>query len=83
MSFVIRYINTVGKIRERLLALKESAVTTGIQMFNIFEAICSEMSLDWKQCLVGQSYDGAQNMRGQFQGLQAIFRVKCLSATLI
>lgn len=74
LSFVVRYINTVGKICERLLALKKSPITTGIKMFNIFESVCTKMSLDWKKFLVGQSYDGAQNMRSQFQGLQSIVR---------
>lgn len=83
LSFVVRYINADGKICERLIAIKESPITTGIQMFNIFETVCNDMSLDWKNFLVGQSYDGAQNMRGQFQGLQSIVKEKCSSATFI
>lgn len=83
LSFVVRYINVDGKICERLLAVKESPIMTGIQMFNIFEMVCNEMFLDWKNFLVGQSYDGAQNMRGQFQGLQAIVKDKCPTATFI
>lgn len=65
------------------MAIRERLITTGIQMFNIFETVCNDMSIDWKNFLVGQSYDGAQNMRGQFQGLQSIVKEKYSSATFI
>lgn len=83
ISFIVRYINSNGKICERLLALKDSAITTSIQMFNVFENICNELSLDWTHFMVGQSYDGAQNMRGQQGGLQALIKKKCPTATFI
>lgn len=71
ISFIIRYVNNNEIICERLLALKDSAITTNVQIFNIFQNICSELLLDWKNYMVGQSYAGAQNMRGQQYGLQA------------
>lgn len=84
ISFVVRYINsTTGTVSERLIALRESSVTTGFQLFNIFEKLCADLSIDWEQYLVGQSYDGAQNMRGQFQGLKTYVQQKCPSATFI
>ncbi|KAE9523787.1 hypothetical protein AGLY_015847 [Aphis glycines] len=64
ISFIVRYINNDGNICERLLALKESAITTSVQIFYVFQNICTELSLDWVHLLVGQSYDGAQNMKG-------------------
>jgi len=83
LSFIVRYINYDGNICERLLALKESAITTSVQIFDVFQNICTELSLDWVHFLVGQSYDGAQNMRGQNSGLQALIKEKCPSATYI
>ncbi|XP_025202917.1 zinc finger MYM-type protein 1-like [Melanaphis sacchari] len=84
ISFVVRYVNsTVGTVSERLIALRESSVTTGFQLFNIFEKLCVDLSIDWEQYLVGQSYDGAQNMRGEFQGLKTYVQQKCPSATFI
>jgi len=57
-------------ICERLLALKESSLTTGRQLLSIFQDICLENELDWRYLLVGQSYDGASNMQEQYEGLQ-------------
>lgn len=72
LSFVIRYLNEdSGEINERLINLKECSNTSSEQLFNIFEKI---NSLNWSDYLVGQSYDGASNMRGSYNGLQAIIR---------
>ncbi|KAL4083995.1 hypothetical protein QTP88_029311 [Uroleucon formosanum] len=75
LAFVIRYlIEDSGEINGRLINLKECNNTSSEQLFNIFEKICNENSLNWKDYLVGQSYDGASNMRGAYNGLQAIIR---------
>lgn len=77
ISFVIRYINENEyqcKVEERLLALKESSSTQGYDLANLFYEVCAKHQIDWKKYLVGQSYDGASNMRGQYNGLQAIIR---------
>jgi len=65
-----------GDILERLLALKYSAITTGAKLFIIFEEVCSKLSVDWTKFLVRQSYDGAQNMRGETNGLGTKFSKK-------
>jgi len=46
------------------LALKESTVTTGVSLFDLFELVMDREGLDWKNKLVGQSYDSASNMNG-------------------
>lgn len=33
-----------------------------------------KLNLDWKNHLVGQSYDGAANMRGNYNGLQSLIK---------
>jgi len=48
--------------------------------FSIFQDICSENALDWKLFLVGQSYDGASNMKGEYEGLQALIKQENISA---
>jgi len=73
----------VPVIRERLLSLKESSSTTGKHIFLIFQDICSENALDWKLFLVGQSYDGASNMKGEYEGLQADIKQENPSAIYI
>lgn len=83
VSFVVRYLQMNGQICERLLALRESSITTGIRLFELFEEICSSLCLDWQNYLIGQSYDGAQNMRGEYNGLQSFIKEKCPTATFI
>jgi len=72
---VIRYINDeTAEAHERLISMKECANTSAQNIFEIVEQICAIFSLDWKQYLVGQSFDGASNMRGAYNGLQAIIK---------
>ncbi|XP_025190406.1 zinc finger MYM-type protein 1-like [Melanaphis sacchari] len=75
LSLVIRYINKEdGTVCERLIALRETVQTTGIHLLTMLDSICSEMSLDWRTNLVGQSYDGAASMRGSYNGLQSLVK---------
>lgn len=60
-----------GKVYERLIALIESPNTTGQVLFELFNKVMDKCNLDWKKNLVDQSYDGAANMRGTYNGLQA------------
>lgn len=70
LSFIVRYIFN-SKIHERIIAIVESSLTTGKALFDIFKCVMEKCGLDWKNNLVGQSYDGAANMRGSYSGLQA------------
>lgn len=83
ISFIVRYVTQHGNVSERLLALYDSPITTGTQMFEIFELICKKLNLDYTNYLIGQSYDGAQNMRGQYNGLQTLIKEKCPTATFV
>ncbi|KAF0743667.1 zinc finger MYM-type protein 1-like, partial [Aphis craccivora] len=72
ISCIIRYADEVtGEVHEMLLAVKESPVTSGKNLFDIFVNVKEAENLNWKEELVGQSYDGASNMRGNNTGLQA------------
>lgn len=70
LSFIVRYVFD-GKVYERLIALVKSPYTTGQALFELFNKVMDKCNLDWKNNLVGQSYDGAANMRGTYNGLQA------------
>jgi len=49
----------------------------------MFNNICEEMKLNWRQHLVGQSFDGAASMRGTYNGLQAFIREQNQSAIYV
>lgn len=79
-----RYANEVtGNIHERLLAVKESLVTTGKHLCDIFLTVMEAENLNWKEELIGQSYDGASNMRGYYLGLQAHIKKECPQALYV
>jgi len=68
---------------ERLIALRETVLTSGQHLLTMFDGICSEMNLNWKTNLIGQSYDGAASMRGSYNGLQALIKQQNPSATYV
>lgn len=79
-----RYADEVtGNIHERLLAVKESPVTTGKHLYDIFLTVMVAENLNWKEDLIGQSYDGASNMRGYYSGLQAHIKNECPQALYV
>jgi len=81
---IIRYVRSdTGTVAERLVAVRDSATTTGEKLLEVLEDIFKELGLDWTNYLVGQSYDGASNMRGAYQGLQALVRDKANSALYV
>lgn len=86
ISFIFRYDAENGTINERLLALHDSSITSETHLVDMFESVCEKLDLDWRNCfvgwLVGQSYDGTQNMRGKFNRLQTLIKKKkCFTAT--
>lgn len=54
--------------------MKSTHSTSGQSLMAVFEEICQNNILLWKENLISQSYDGASNMRGQYNGLQAFIR---------
>lgn len=73
ISFIFRYVDEhTLKINERLLSLWVTSKTTGKNLYDIFKEVCNIHGLDWTNYLVGQAYDGASNMRGQYNGLQSL-----------
>jgi len=72
VSFVVRYVDEpLGDVFERVVAVKESPATSGQDLYDLFITIMEKQKYHWKEELVGQSYDGASNMSGNYKGLQA------------
>ncbi|XP_074323636.1 uncharacterized protein LOC141660541 [Apium graveolens] len=71
MSIVLRFVEKYGCVRERFFGLvhvKDTATTTLKEA--IFDVL-SRQNLN-VQNIRGQGYDGARNMRGEWNGLQAL-----------
>jgi len=84
VSFVVRFVDDkFGLVYERVIAIKESPVTTGKDLYSLFVAIMEKEKLNWKDCLIGQSYDGASNIRGNYKGLQAHIKRECPQALYV
>jgi len=63
VSFVIRYTDeSKGKIVDRLLMICTTSSTNSQTLYSIFLNIFEKTNIDWKNNLIGQSYDGAANM---------------------
>eukprot|EP00794_Sanderia_malayensis_P016399 gene16399-18036_t len=68
-SMVIRYVHD-GNACERLSSLVKATSTTGKSLFDLVKATLEENGLDIKNC-VGDAFDDAANMLGQYNGLTA------------
>ncbi|XP_047953108.1 zinc finger MYM-type protein 1-like [Salvia hispanica] len=71
MAIVIRYVNKNGEIIERFLSLVHVKETTSRCLKEAIDFVFSKLGLSLSR-LRGQGYDGASNMRGEFNGLKAL-----------
>ena len=68
-----RYVNKKGKVIERFLGIKHVKETTSEALKIVVVQVLSAHGLTIAQ-LRGQGYDGASNMRGEFNGVQKLIR---------
>lgn len=73
MSVVVRYINEEAEINEHLIGLIEVAETTAKYLHTKLTCLLKFLQLS-TDLLVGQCYDGASNMSGAYNGLQALMK---------
>jgi hypothetical protein len=71
MAVVLRYVGKYGNVKERLVGLVHVKETTSKYLKSAIDALFVEYKLIFKQ-VRGQGYDGASNMRGEINGLQAL-----------
>ncbi|XP_052619796.1 uncharacterized protein LOC111889415 [Lactuca sativa] len=76
MAIVVRFVDQDGNVKERFLDLIHVKDTTSLTLKN--EILCSlsyhKLSV---QDIRGQGYDGASNMRGEWNGFQALLLKEC------
>ncbi|XP_038698098.1 zinc finger MYM-type protein 1-like [Tripterygium wilfordii] len=71
MAVVLRYVDKKGHIMERFLGIQHVSETTAISLKASIEALFATHGLTISR-LLGQGYDGASNMQGEFNGLKAL-----------
>ncbi|KAM6586353.1 hypothetical protein CsatA_008958 [Cannabis sativa] len=76
MSIVLRFVDKDGYVQERFFGLIHVKDTAALTLKEGIFSILSNYSLD-VQSIRGQGYDGASNMRGQWNGLQALILSEC------
>ncbi|XP_024190666.1 uncharacterized protein LOC112194680 [Rosa chinensis] len=70
MAIVLRYVSK-GQVIERFVGVKHVTDTTSASLKAAIDQFFSENGLSISS-LRGQGYDGASNMRGEFNGLKAL-----------
>ncbi|KAJ1269938.1 hypothetical protein BS78_06G016400 [Paspalum vaginatum] len=76
MALVVRFVDQEGFIRERFLDIVHVHDTTSATLKQELCKVLAGHKLD-VQNIWGQGYDGASNMRGEWNGLQAKFVAEC------
>jgi hypothetical protein len=71
MAVVLRYVDKLGEIKERLIGVVHVNETSAACLKSNIDKLFGKYGLSMKQ-VRGQGYDGASNMRGEFNGLRAL-----------
>ncbi|KAJ1289491.1 hypothetical protein BS78_02G168100 [Paspalum vaginatum] len=73
MAIIVRYVNKKGQLVERFLGIKHVKLTTSEALNRAMMEVLSAHGLTIAK-IQGQWYDGASNMRGEFNGVQKLIR---------
>ncbi|PRQ39107.1 hypothetical protein RchiOBHm_Chr4g0421421 [Rosa chinensis] len=76
MAIILRFVGCDGFIRERFFKVISVADTCSQTLKNEISKVLAQYDLQVEN-MCGQGYDGASNMRGEFNGLQTLFREEC------
>ncbi|KAK9672138.1 hypothetical protein RND81_12G079400 [Saponaria officinalis] len=71
MTLCLRYVDKMGKVKERLLGIVRVGDTTSLTLKAAIEKLLIANSLTLSS-VRGQGYDGASNMRGSINGLKTL-----------
>jgi hypothetical protein len=82
MAVVLRYVDKLGLIKERLIGVVHVKETSTSCLKSNIDVLFGKYGLSIKQ-VRGQGYDGASNMRGEFNGLRALIMRENSSAHYI
>ncbi|XP_020695371.2 zinc finger MYM-type protein 1 [Dendrobium catenatum] len=71
LALAVRYVDRKGQVIERFIGIKHVASTNAVTLKAAVEETLAKHSLSLHK-IRGQGYDGASNMRGEFNGLKAL-----------
>uniref|UniRef100_A0A7N0V437 DUF4371 domain-containing protein n=1 Tax=Kalanchoe fedtschenkoi TaxID=63787 RepID=A0A7N0V437_KALFE len=71
MVIAVRYVNKRGEIIERVIGIVHVLNTTTLSLKRALDSLFTKYNLTMSR-VRGQGYDGASNMRGEFNGLKAL-----------
>ena len=76
MALVLRFVNSEGFIKERFLDVIHVTNTAALTFKEAICTILADNNLNVRD-IRGQGYDGASNMRGEWNGLKALILNEC------
>jgi hypothetical protein len=76
MALVLRFVNNEGFIKERFLDIIHVSDTAALTLKQAICAVLADNNLNVRD-IRGQGYDGASNMRGEWNGLKALILNEC------
>ncbi|GAB2282926.1 hypothetical protein Dimus_039567 [Dionaea muscipula] len=76
MTIILRFVNKEGFVCERFFGLVHVSDTTALTLKDEICTVLSNHNLNIHD-IRGQGYDGASNMRGEWNGLQALILREC------
>jgi hypothetical protein len=82
MEIVLRFVSNEGYIKEHFLDIIHVIDTTALTLKDSICAVLSDNNSS-VQDIRGQGYDGASNMRGEWNGLKTLILKECPCAYYI
>ncbi|CAM8879731.1 unnamed protein product [Rhodiola kirilowii] len=79
MVVILRFVDKSGTVKERFIGVIHVKDTSSASLKNAIDSLFSEHGLSLKS-VRGQGYDGASNMKGEFNGLRALISQENSSA---
>ncbi|RID45695.1 hypothetical protein BRARA_I02400, partial [Brassica rapa] len=79
MAVVFRFIDKFGLVKERFIGISHVKDTSSLTLKYAIDALFAKNGLSLKK-VRGQGYDGASNMKGEFNGLRSLILKESRSA---
>ncbi|KAH1056472.1 hypothetical protein J1N35_034537 [Gossypium stocksii] len=76
MAIILRFVDKQGQVKERFFDIVHVEDIASLTLKNVIFNVLLQHSFDI-QNIRGQGYDGASNMRGEFNSLQALILNNC------